>query len=45
MYEVSYGMKKYDGFHFLVTSGLGLWGPPFRVGTNSEIVLINVTNK
>lgn len=45
MYEVSYGMKKYDGFHLLVTSGLGLWGPPFRVGTNSEIVLINVTNK
>ncbi len=45
MYELSHGMKKYDGFHYFVTSGLGLWGPPVRVGTDSEIMLIHVTNK
>lgn len=45
MYEVSHGMKKYDGFHYFVTSGLGLWGPPVRVGTDSEIMLINVAGK
>lgn len=45
MYELSHGMKKYDGFHYFVTSGLGLWGPPVRIGTDSEIMLIHVTNK
>lgn len=45
MYELSHGMIKYDGFHYFVTSGLGLWGPPVRVGTDSEIMLINVTSK
>ena len=45
MYELSHGMKNYDGFHFFVTSGLGLWGPPVRVGTDSEIMLINVAGK
>lgn len=44
MYELSHGMKNYNGFHFFVTSGLGLWGPPVRVGTDSEILLINVSN-
>lgn len=45
MYELSHGMKKYDGFHYFVTSGLGLWGPPVRVRTDSEIMLIHVVNK
>ncbi len=45
MYELASGMIKYDGFHFFVTSGLGLWGPPMRVGTDSEILLINVINQ
>lgn len=44
MYVLSHGMIKYDGFHYFVTSGLGLWGPPVRVGTDSEIMLINVNN-
>lgn len=28
--------------HFITTSGLGLWGPKFRLGTNSEIVEIDL---
>ena len=37
-----YGMKQYDNMTSIVTSGVGLWGPPIRVGTDSEIVVINV---
>lgn len=45
MYELSHGMINYNGFHFFVTSGLGLWGPPIRMGTDSEIIVINIDNK
>jgi predicted MPP superfamily phosphohydrolase len=26
----------------VVTSGAGVWGPPLRIGTNSEVVIVNV---
>lgn len=42
MYPISHGLLKDDNFNLLVSSGLGLWGPPMRVGTQSEIVEINV---
>lgn len=42
MYPISHGLLKEGDFNLLVTSGLGLWGPPMRVGTQSEIVEINV---
>lgn len=45
MYDISHGMKNYDGLYVFVTSGLGLWGPPVRVGTDSEIMLIEVSGK
>jgi len=41
LFELSYGYKKTDNTHYYVTSGITLWGPPFRIGTNSEIVVIN----
>ena len=28
-----------------VSSGLSLWGPPFRIGTDSEMVVFNITFK
>ncbi|MGL4450032.1 MAG: metallophosphoesterase [Sarcina sp.] len=38
-----YGYKKLDnGIHTVVTSGLGTWGPPVRIGSKNEIVQINV---
>lgn len=40
MYELSYGYKQKGNTHYYVSSGLGLWGPPFRIGTKSEIVEI-----
>lgn len=43
--QLSHGMLLDDGFYYIVSSGIGLWGPPVRVGTNAEIVLINVYGK
>ena len=42
MYELSYGYLKRGKTHHYVTSGLGLWGPPLRVGTKSEIIVFNI---
>ncbi len=42
---LSHGMIVDDGFYYIVTSGLGLWGPPMRVGTQSEIMVLNVKSK
>ncbi|OHA16160.1 MAG: hypothetical protein A3G52_04920 [Candidatus Taylorbacteria bacterium RIFCSPLOWO2_12_FULL_43_20] len=35
-----YGLKKFGRTHVYTSSGVGTWGPPFRVGTVSEIVEI-----
>lgn len=43
MWENSYGRLTVEFMTSIVTSGLGLWGPNMRVGTNSEIVEIHVT--
>jgi len=41
MYEQSYGYRKWSNSHVIVSSGLSLWGPPFRIGTNSDLWVIN----
>ena len=40
MYEKGYGYLKKNNTHIYVTSGLGIWGPQYRIGTQSELVLI-----
>jgi predicted MPP superfamily phosphohydrolase len=42
IYEVSYGYKKIGNTQLYVSSGLGLWGPPYRIGTQSELVIFNI---
>ena len=44
-YELAYGYKQKGNTHYYVTSGLGLWGPPLRIGTQSEIVVFNIEFK
>lgn len=39
LFEVGYGYAKRENTHIYVSSGLSLWGPPFRIGTNSEFVV------
>lgn len=36
LFDVAYGYTRRGRTHIYVSSGLSLWGPPFRVGTNSE---------
>jgi predicted MPP superfamily phosphohydrolase len=45
IYEVSWGYKKKGDTHVYVSSGVGGWGPPVRIGNRPEIVLINVMFK
>lgn len=42
IYEVGHGYKQKDNTHVYVTSGLGLSGPQYRIGTISEIVVLNL---
>lgn len=41
MFEIQYGYRKIGNTHFYVSSGLGIWGPQYRIGTQSEIVVIH----
>lgn len=45
MFDQSYGYRKWGNSHIYVSSGLSLWGPPFRIGTDSEIIVFNITWK
>ena len=42
-YECDYGLYEKGGFKAIVSSGLGYWGPPLRIGSSCEIVVVNVT--
>ena len=41
--ENGWGYKVVDGLQTLVTAGIGYYGPPIRVGTDSEISVIRLT--
>jgi predicted MPP superfamily phosphohydrolase len=38
-----YGYWRGSTLQAVITSGAGYWGPPVRIGTNSEVVVIDVT--
>lgn len=42
LFEQSHGYRKWGNSHIIVTSGLSLWGPPFRIGTDSEMVVVEL---
>ncbi|MBQ0079506.1 MAG: metallophosphoesterase [Eubacterium sp.] len=41
-WDNAYGFKKFGDMNSVVSSGVGVWGPAMRVGTNSEVVIVNV---
>lgn len=43
IYENDYGYLQKGNLHTIVSSGYGFWGPPIRIGSQSEIVVINVS--
>lgn len=45
LYENDYGLLKKGDLNSIVSSGFGTWGPPLRLGTRSEVVIINVDFK
>jgi predicted MPP superfamily phosphohydrolase len=42
VFKTAYGYARIRNTHFFVTSGLGLFGPQCRLGSNSEIVCIKL---
>jgi predicted MPP superfamily phosphohydrolase len=40
MFEKAYGSLKKGGTSYYITSGMGIWGGKFRIGTQSEYVVI-----
>lgn len=42
MWENAYGYKTFGDMQSIVTSGSGVWGPPMRVCTISEVVELNI---
>lgn len=45
MYRLDHGYEKIGFGHYFVTSGYGFWGIPMRLGTQSEVMIIEVSGK
>lgn len=39
IFDQSYGYRKWGSSQVYVSSGFSLWGPPFRIGTDSEMIV------
>jgi len=44
IYEKSHGLLKKGKSNIYVSSGIGIWGGKFRIGTQSEYVVIDIKN-
>jgi predicted MPP superfamily phosphohydrolase len=42
VYQLSWGHKQFDETHVYVSSGIGSWGPPVRIGNRPEVVTITL---
>lgn len=42
MFPISWGYKQFEQTHAYVSSGVGSWGPPVRIGNRPEIVVFNL---
>jgi len=45
LYELSWGYTKKGNTHFYVSSGVGTWGPPIRIGNRPEVVNVRLRFK
>ena len=43
--ENAYGVEELYGIDTIVTAGVGYYGPPLRVGTDSEVTVVNIKFK
>ena len=44
LFEQSHGYRKWSDTHAYVMTGLSLWGPPFRIGTHSELLVVDIVS-
>ncbi len=44
IFEQSHGYRKWPHSHIFVSSGLSLWGPPFRIGTKSDMAVFTLSS-
>lgn len=42
IFELDYGYKRKDKMNALVSSGFGFWGPPTRIGSQSELWIVDI---
>ncbi len=42
VYEKSWGRHQRGNTHYYISSGLGIWGPKIRVGTQSEYLILRI---
>lgn len=42
IFEQSHGYRKWTHAHVWVSCGLSLWGPPFRIGTHSDMLVMKI---
>jgi predicted MPP superfamily phosphohydrolase len=42
IFEQPHGYLRKGDTHYYVSSGLGIWGPQYRIGTQSELVVIDM---
>ena len=42
LFKIDYGNKKVKATNAIVSSGLGGWNPPVRLGTKAEIVIVHI---
>uniref|UniRef100_Q3AQ55 Calcineurin-like phosphoesterase domain-containing protein n=1 Tax=Chlorobium chlorochromatii (strain CaD3) TaxID=340177 RepID=Q3AQ55_CHLCH len=45
MYEQAYGYRRFGAMQSYVSSGLGIWGGKFRIGTKSEYVVVTLQGR
>ena len=44
LYRLHYGHEAIDGKEIFVSSGYGFWGVPLRLGSRSEVLIVDVTD-
>lgn len=42
LFEQSHGYRRWPHAHVYVSQGLSLWGPPFRIGSDSELIVFKI---
>jgi len=45
LFKLDWGYRRQGSFQMIVSSGFGTWGPPIRIGTESEFLSIKVAFK